>query len=160
MRKPFSFYLPVILMTAAFIVMFVNNCARADTVTIHLASKHITASGKDYGLNEDNLGLGYGLTLTDNLRAIVGGYNNSIRNDTVYVGAELYTRFNNPIVTEVGIDGAAVTGYDFKYPVGVAVYTRLADVAKVHALPLFITHPTEGTYLDGVVIGFSLTFGE
>lgn len=146
-------------MAVCFAIMAVNNVARADVFSVHVASRHLTVSGIDRGFNEVNPGVGYALnTKIDHTRITTGYYHNSVRKDSAYLGAELYQRFNNPVLTEVGVDLVVVTGYEF--PVGVAAYVRIADYLRVSGIPIVITEPNGDTNYDGIALGFSLAIGE
>jgi len=152
---------PPAILLCVFLVMAINNVVSADTLTLHVSSQHLTTSDYDYNFNELNLGLGYGWNIadTDNYRAIAGIYKNSSGKVTTYTGGEVYKRFDNSFITEIGLQAGVVTGYDIPVPLAAAPYLRVADVMKVTVLPLVINDGSR-IYLDGVVYGFSLTLGK
>ena len=92
-------------------VTLANNTSAETWLDIHLLSRHFTTTytkeGMDYAYNENNLGLGLDISRTKNSSYIVGFFDNSYNNTTVYAGMD----FHSTGVLAIGISAGVATGY-------------------------------------------------
>jgi len=105
-RGTFRWYAPYIVMALLWAILVYQNAAYADSVRLHMLSKHYDSVGFDW--NEVNPGLGYGHDTFTNMRTIGGFFRNSVYDTSLYAGFELHT--NTTI--EVGLAFGAMTGYE------------------------------------------------
>lgn len=123
---------------------------KADTVQIHLASKHLT--GKNFDFNEFNPGLSVtkDMSFSDDGYWLAGAYYNSIENLTVLGGAG----WGLPLgPMEVGLEFGVATGYEYTITPIVSPTIR-TGYAKFNLIPIM----SQTSEFDGVALGLSLEF--
>jgi hypothetical protein len=104
----------------------------ADWLVITMSSYH---AEPDRGYNEKNWGLGLEHDLTDNWRVSAGTYRNSLRRQTIYVGAVYHPLRIGPV--HVGMAVMAGTGYAPGNRLRAVVFPTLSYEAATWGLNLY-----------------------
>lgn len=132
--------------TCLTLVLLESNPARADDISVYVASQHITSTGTRF--NQINPGLGYGSTVSEHTDVITGAYYNSFKRISVYGGFRFHT--NTPL--EAGVELGLVTGYQYSVVPMASTYLKYS-VIKANLLPV-----VERDELTGAAIGLSFNF--
>jgi hypothetical protein len=129
------------------VVLFAGSAEGSDWLQIPVASYHTHRNG----YNEQNLGLGYELTINEKWSVGAGFYRNSYRKDSMYAGATYYRWQIGQI--RLGTSMGVVTGYGGVLPMIAPTATWEGDRVGVTVM---VTPPVSGKALIALMMKWRL----